>query len=204
MMIIQLSIGLLGSNCYLIYDRDGGAGAVVDPGFREGQRLEAEIAKHNLTIRYILNTHGHFDHVAGNGRLDFPHAELGIHPADRDLLMQGGGQIEVDSPPPELDLLDNAEISFGDLRLLVIHTPGHTPGSVSFYLPDHNAVLTGDTLFRGSVGRTDLPGGDLEQLRRSLRRLLSLPDETRVFPGHGPDTTIGRERGQNPWLRQLV
>ncbi len=204
-MIERLPIGLLGSNIYLVYD-DRNDAALVDPGVLDPEQLLEAIHERDLAVHYILNTHGHFDHVAGNGRLDLPEARLAIHPADRELLASGGGGAAFGlplppSPQPELDLVDGAEIIVGRLRVQVIHTPGHTPGSVSLYVPEEQALLTGDTLFAGSIGRTDLEGGSRRALNASLERLMTLPDEIRVYPGHGPPTTIGHERRHNPWIQ---
>jgi hydroxyacylglutathione hydrolase len=208
MQIVQLPIGLLGANCYLIYAAEGEEAAVVDPGVLDPRLLLEEIANRDLRVKYLINTHGHFDHVAGNGFLASPEVILGIHPADRDLLLHGGGGPQFGlrippSPEPELDLVDGVKLSLGTTTLEVIHTPGHTPGCVCLYLPDEAALLTGDTLFAGSVGRTDLPGGDHHQLETSLARLLLLPPSTRVFPGHGQATTLDVEKRRNPWLKVL-
>jgi len=140
-MIIQLPIGLMGSNCYLIYDHDEGEGAIVDPGVLETHALMREVNQHQLHIQYILNTHGHFDHVVANSILDLPDAPLAIHAEDRDLLLAGGGAPMfglpfVSSPEPSLILADRMVLAVGDLRVEVLHTPGHTPGSVCFYIPE--------------------------------------------------------------------
>ncbi len=205
-MIIQLPIGLLGSNCYIVHN--AGESAVVDPGFDDPEPLLEALNTHGLRVRYILNTHGHFDHTIGNARLQLPEAQLAIHPADRQLLLSGGGLAqfglpEIASPEPALDLVEETPLTLGTLHIKVLHTPGHTPGSVCLYIPETGDVLTGDTLFAGAVGRTDLPGGDARQLTQSLRKLLQLPAETRVHPGHGDPTTLGVERQHNPWLQRL-
>jgi hydroxyacylglutathione hydrolase len=206
-MILQLRIGLLDSNCYLVYERDGGEAAIVDPGFSRPDQLEAEVRRRNLRVAYILNTHGHFDHVIGAPSLTYCSARYGIHPADRDLLANGGGAASfglpvLPMPAPDLDLIDGTVLNLGALSIKVVHTPGHTPGCVCLYLPEEEALLTGDTLFRGSVGRTDLPGGDARLLTQSLKRLLTLPPATRIYPGHGDASTLGREGRHNPWLRR--
>jgi len=198
----------MSSNCYVIYDHDQGKGAIVDPGVPDVRALLGEVDQHQLHIQYILNTHGHFDHVASNSILDLPDADLAIHAEDRDLLLAGGGAPMfglpfVPSPEPALILEDGMVLAIGDLRVEVLHTPGHSPGSVCFYLPEEQALLTGDTLFASSVGRTDLPGGNHQALERSLRRLCELPGSTRVYPGHGDATTIDRERRVNPFLSRL-
>lgn len=207
-MIIQLPIGLLGSNCYVIYDHNQGTGAIVDPGVPDVRALMREVDQHQLHIQYTLNTHGHIDHTMANGLLDLPDADLAIHAGDRDLLLAGGGASMfgltfASSPKPALILEDGMVLAIGDLRVEVLHTPGHTPGSVCFYIPEEQGLLTGDTLFANSVGRTDLPGGSHKILEQSLRRLGELPGSTRVYPGHGDTTTIDRERRVNPFLRHL-
>ncbi len=207
-MILRLPIGLVGSNTYLVYDEENGDGVIVDPG-GETQPLLDEIGQRRVQVRYILNTHAHFDHVAANAavkaQFDVP---LGLHPADRELLLHGGGAAlfglnYVPSPPPDLDLVEGLGLEIGALHFQVLHTPGHTPGSVCLYIPEESALLTGDTLFAGGVGRTDLPGGNARQLTESLRRLLALPPETTVYPGHGAVTTLRAERHHNPWLQRL-
>ncbi len=207
-MLIQLPIGLLQSNCYLVYDAESRAGAVIDPSGDVTPLLD-QIREHALDIRYILNTHGHFDHIGANAQLtEMFNAPLGLHPADRALLDLGGGAPwynlpYIPSPEPALALEDETTLELGALRIQVIHTPGHTPGSVCFYIPAETNLITGDTLFAGSVGRTDLPGGDARTLTRSLRRLLMLPDNTNIYPGHGPASTLAEEKRHNPWVRRL-
>lgn len=209
MHILRLPIGLLDSNCYLLYDRDGGDAAIVDPGMLDPRELLQEIANRDLHVRYVLNTHGHFDHVAGNGLLEVDEADLGIHPADRELLLQGGGGAHfglavAPSPEPTLDLTDGVTLLLGTAPIEILHTPGHTPGCVCLYVPDEAALLSGDTLFAGSVGRTDLAGGSHRELENSLARLLQLPGKTGIYPGHGPATTLDVEKRRNPWLKGLV
>jgi glyoxylase-like metal-dependent hydrolase (beta-lactamase superfamily II) len=193
----------------LVYDHEGGDGAIVDPGVQDPTRLLEEITARDLTIRYILNTHGHFDHVVGNALLDLPQALLGLHSADRRMLLAGGGGAEFgvpNKPPrePDLELTDGMQLSVGELQIRIIHTPGHSPGSICLYVPQDEALISGDTLFAGGVGRTDFYGGDLEALKQSLRRLLELPPETRIYPGHGETTTLAEERRTNPWLQELT
>ena len=205
-MIDQLPIGLLDSNCYLVYDHEGGDGAIVDPGVPQPNLLLEAISRRHLRIRYILNTHGHFDHVLGLGSLALPEALVAVHPRDRDLLVQGGGTAQFGLPvvrfaPPDLDLTDGTVLTVDGLRIEVIHTPGHTLGSVCLYVPTDGALITGDTLFAGSVGRTDLLGGDPQMLALSLKRILELPDQTLIYPGHGNATTLVYERRHNPWLQ---
>ncbi len=204
-MIITLPMGIMEANCYLIYDKDGGEGVVIDPG-GDGRPLLQTIAKNTLVIRYILNTHGHFDHTAGNADLDVLNAPLAIHPADRDLLLEGGGAPWfgldfVPSPTPTVELSEGLVLTIGQFHIEIVHTPGHTPGSVCFYIPEEKSLISGDTLFAGSVGRSDLPGGDARILDASLQRLLDFPPDTHIYPGHGPTSTLAIERRSNPWLR---
>lgn len=207
-MIIRLPIGILESNGYLACDEISRQGVVIDPG-GDLTSLQVEIQRREIQVRYILNTHGHFDHIAANaGLIAALIVPLGLHPADRELLLAGGGaawygQAYVPSPPPTLDLEDGLVLKTGALHIEVIHTPGHTPGSVCFYIPQDGALITGDTLFAGSVGRADLPGGNARELAQSLRRLLAFPETTRIYPGHGPSSTLAQEKRYNPWLQRL-
>ena len=196
---------------------DGTDAALVDPGTatrEERQAVEAYVAARGLRVRHLLLTHGHLDHVFGAAHfagLYGAHAEHGgwqMHPADEPLLAAAVAQgemygVRVDAPPaPAHRLADGDTVRLGDHAFEVLHVPGHSPGSVAFYAEADGLVLGGDVLFRGSVGRTDLWGGDTETLLASIReRLLVLPDATRVVSGHGPETTIGEERAANPFLR---
>ncbi len=207
-MIIRLPIGMVGSNTYLLYDEEGREGAIIDPGGETAPLLK-EIERHKVQVQYLLNTHAHFDHIASNNyiKLKFD-ARLGLHPNDLDLLLEGGGAAwfglaYVPSPPPDIDLVDSKKLKLGTLHIEVIHTPGHTPGSVCLHVPEEKALFTGDTLFADSVGRTDLPGGDPQRLTKSLRALLSLPDDTLLYPGHGASTTLADARQYNPWIKRL-
>jgi glyoxylase-like metal-dependent hydrolase (beta-lactamase superfamily II) len=181
-------------------------GAVIDPG-DDADRILAGAKKANLRIAHIINTHGHFDHVGGNRQLKAAtDAELMIHPLDAPMLKQLGrmagafGLSAENSPAPDRLVEDGHTIAVGDLRLEVIHTPGHTPGGISLHV--NGCVFVGDTLFQGSIGRTDFPGGDFDTLLTSIRtRLFVLDDTTTVYTGHGPDTTIGTEKRFNPFAR---
>jgi glyoxylase-like metal-dependent hydrolase (beta-lactamase superfamily II) len=166
-------------------------GAIIDPG-AEAFRIVKVITNAGLRIKYILITHGHFDHTGAAGELkDIVKAPVWIHRLDA----QGLGF------PPDGELADGQEIEVGTYRIKVIHTPGHSPGGVCLYAP--GAVFTGDTLFYGSIGRTDFPGGDHNRLITGVKeKIFPLGDDVRVYPGHGPASTIGRERGTNPFFRQ--
>jgi glyoxylase-like metal-dependent hydrolase (beta-lactamase superfamily II) len=182
--------------------------AVIDPAWA-GESLYDYVQEEGLALEAILLTHAHFDHIAGAAALRrLSGARLLAHPDSRPLLRQAslhaqawGFQIE---SPPDLDgeLAEGQVIEIGTLRLEVLYTPGHAPGHVCFYEASAGAVFDGDVLFSGSIGRSDLPGGDHPQLLRSIReKLLTLPDDTSVYSGHGPITTIERERRWNPFLR---
>ena len=207
-MIVQIPLGILEANCYLVYDEANGEGVIVDPG-GDTTPLRREIEQRHVKIKAILNTHGHFDHSAGNAELASLNVPLGIHPDDRNLLAEGGGAAWFGFPTgpamhPTIELTEGFEYAVGNLCLHVLTTPGHTPGSVCFYIPEENALLTGDTLFAGGIGRSDLPGGDPRALTASLTRLLTLPPETAIYPGHGPTSTLAQEKCHNPWLRLIA
>lgn len=197
---------MIQANCYLAGCEETGAGVIIDPG-DEAERILAEVEAAGLTIKYILNTHAHFDHIMANGPLAAAlGAPLALHPLDLPLLRQNGGAalFGLEAPPsPEPDLLlaEGDTISFGNYSLQVLYTPGHTPGHVSFYEARAKIIFDGDVLFADGIGRTDLPGGSFETLLHSINeKLMVLPDDTTVCSGHGPITTIGRERASNPWL----
>ena len=206
MIIKQLPVGPIQTNCYIAGCEETQEGVVIDPG-EEAERILAEIKALGLTVKYILNTHAHFDHILANAPLiRATGAPLALHPLDLPLLRQNGGAslfgFEVPaSPEPDLALAEGDIISFGTYTFQVLFTPGHTPGHVSFYEANTGIVFDGDVLFAGGIGRTDLPGGDYETLMASINdKLMVLPDETVVCSGHGSVTTIGRERASNPWL----
>ncbi|HFD39919.1 MAG TPA: MBL fold metallo-hydrolase [Anaerolineae bacterium] len=206
MIIVTLPVGLIQTNCYIVGCEETKEGAVIDPGGHP-QRILAEIERRELAIRYVLNTHAHFDHIDANGPIvKATGATLALHPADLPLLKAAGGAAlfglpATPGPLPDLELGDGDELAVGALRFRVLHTPGHTPGHVCFYEAAQGVLFDGDVLFHRGVGRTDLPGGSWQQLQDSIRRVLfALPDETVVYSGHGPATTIGEEKRLNPWL----
>lgn len=210
-MIYQTVVakGMVDTNCYLLACSETREVMIIDPGtFSPGEvkTILGLISQHDLKPRYILNTHGHIDHIAGNGQVKkTTGAELLIHSNDADMIGSGTlngsfmfGQ-EVVSPPADRQLKDGEHIELGKLMIKVLHTPGHTPGCICLYVD--GTLFSGDTLFAGSIGRTDLPGGDEKAIIRSIKeKLMVLPDETIVRPGHGPRTTIGAERESNPFL----
>ncbi len=211
MIIEHIPVGLLACNCVVLGDEKTKRAIVIDPG-DEIDKIEALLAKHNLTVSAILATHAHIDHVGGlallRGRTGAPAL---IHEADIELYNALAIQAQwlgVPAPPVgtiDRRLIDGGSIDFGSLKVDVLHTPGHTPGSVSLVLPqDRPVVFSGDTLFAGSIGRTDLWGGSLDDIMRSIRdTLMALPDEALVVPGHGPETSIGAERRSNPFIREM-
>lgn len=194
------------ANCYILGCEETKECAVIDPG-DETDRILLALAESALKVKYILNTHGHFDHVGGNKKMkDATGADILIHPLDAPMLNSlsasaaNWGFSADDSPAPDRTIEDGDTISFGNITLKVLHTPGHTPGGVSFYT--NGNIFAGDTLFQGSIGRTDFPGGDYETLISGVRnKLFVLEDDVNVFPGHGPATTIGREKRFNPFFR---
>jgi len=199
-------VGPLQSNSYLVVDERSRQAAVIDPGMESESVLEA-VRREGLRVESVIITHGHFDHVFSSAAFK---AETGaqviMHPDDVPLLLEMPETARFFGfkapPPPQPDRLvrEGDVIKVGELALRVLETPGHTPGGISLCLD--NAVFVGDTLFAGSVGRTDLRGGSLDALLRSIRtRLLTLPDWTVVYPGHGPATSIGAERRDNPFLQ---
>ena len=202
-----LPVGALQCNCSILGDEASGEALVVDPG-DEVPRILALLDKHKLTVKQILITHAHIDHIAGAARLQaLTGAPILYNQNDLPLVKMmavQAGWLGVETPevrPPDDTLDDGKLIAIANLTGSILHTPGHTQGSVCLYLPEQNLLLAGDTLFAGSVGRTDLPGGDGPTLLRSIHsKLLPLPDETIVLPGHGPITTIGDERKTNPFL----
>jgi len=203
-----LPVGPLQCNCSVIGDDVTREAMVIDPG-DDIDDVAAIIRKHNLKVKQIVITHAHIDHVGGAMKLRaLTGAPILLNQNDYALLkmldmqatwvgMPSPGDVKIDA---ELD--HDQSLSAGSLAANVLHTPGHTEGSVCLYFPAEKLLIAGDTLFAGSIGRTDLPGGSLDKIMRSLhQRVLALPDETVVIPGHGPKTTIGEEREGNPFLK---
>jgi glyoxylase-like metal-dependent hydrolase (beta-lactamase superfamily II) len=200
-MIECLAVGALETNCYIVADDATKEAALIDPAGDEG-RIRKILKENSLKLKFILNTHGHGDHIGANGSFKVP---IYIHRLDADFLRDPKKNLSsffmfgIRSPEAERLLEHGDKISLGNLEFEVIHTPGHTPGSVSFKLGD--VIFTGDALFAGGIGRTDFPYGDEELLLRSIRdRLLVYSDDTVIYPGHGESSTIGRERRENPFL----
>ena len=210
MEVEQMKVGFMDVFCYIVACPRTKEALVIDPAGDE-KRVVDRIAKKGLSLQYIVNTHGHPDHTCGNAKVKaLTHAKIVMHamddtmfnsPAGQDMARQWGFAL---SPPADVTVKDGDHISVGDVALEVIHTPGHSPGGICL-LSDGN-LFTGDTLFVGAIGRTDLPGADYDQFMDSIkRRLLALPGDTIVWPGHDygerPHSTIDFERRTNPWLR---
>ncbi len=200
-------MGSFAMNCYLVCDEDSREAIFIDPG-AEAERLIDEVEKENLNLKYIINTHCHIDHTAEVDKV-MNHFNLPFHMHEGDIgllksLKEQGSffGISVGEIPQSIKFVeDGNHLLIGDRKCTIIHTPGHSPGGISIKIDSD--VFVGDCLFLDSIGRTDLPGGDYEQLINSIRtRLLSLDDATIVYPGHGPPTTIGRERQHNPFLHE--
>jgi hydroxyacylglutathione hydrolase len=203
-----LPVGVLGCNCSVIGDETGREAIVIDPG-DDVSEIIAILDRHRLTVKMIVITHAHIDHIGGAEKLRaHTGAPVYMHEADKMLSdrldmqaawlgMETPKDPGIDKPAHEGDI-----VRAGAIEAHVLHTPGHTPGSISLYLPLESKVIAGDTLFQGSIGRTDLPGGDTAQIGRSIRgKLYTLPEDTIVFPGHGKTTSIGEEKRHNPFVR---
>ena len=200
-VVKKFIVGPLGTNCYVIYEKSSLKGVLIDPGV-----FDPEIAKYieenSIKITHTLNTHGHADHILGDAAFGFP---VLIHELDEPYL--GNSEInlavwiDVKVGPVKVERLlkDGDIVEVGDLKLEIIHTPGHTPGGITVKVG--SLLFTGDTLFFEGIGRTDIPGGSHEEILKSIKeKLMTFPDSTHVFPGHGPETTIGHERENNPYL----
>ncbi len=230
MLLTSFPAGPLQANCYFVAEGEGGACAIVDPGMESFEAIEKVVDEHGFTVAAVLVTHGHFDHMwcaqDVAARYGCP---VWIHPADRHLLSdpmaavsgqsaamlrQQFADIEMPDfaePADVRDAVDGARIEVGTLTLTVDHCPGHTPGTVMYRIdypgpePVSQVAFSGDFLFFGSIGRTDLTGGDHSEMVESLRtKVLTLPDDVVVLPGHGQQTSIGREKATNPFLTELT
>jgi hydroxyacylglutathione hydrolase len=201
----MLIVGPIQANCFILGCERTREAAVIDPG-GDVDEILMTLAKDKLRSVYIINTHGHFDHAADNKRLkEVTGAELLIHRADAPMILhqKTSGEMwgmKVDnSPAPDRYLEEGDVVTFGEISLKVLHTPGHSPGGIS--LVTDKIVFVGDTIFAGSIGRTDFPGGDYDGLIRSVReKIFPLGDDVVIYPGHGPKTTVGRERRSNPFF----
>jgi glyoxylase-like metal-dependent hydrolase (beta-lactamase superfamily II) len=206
MKVIPISVGTFQVNCYLAAAPNHQA-LVIDPGDDAGI-IAVTVRQNKLTVAGYLITHGHMDHVSGLAEMTrtFP-APVSIHPLDESWAFSHLNQAlpYYDSPerPTKIErlLADGQHYEDAGLRYEIIATPGHSPGGVCFYFPDEKVIFTGDTLFLGTIGRTDLDGSDEKLMKKSLARLAKLPDDTAVYPGHGPETTIGQEKRTNPFMQ---
>lgn len=198
--------GSMLANCYIIADEETKEAAIIDPS-AEGEEILKVVKDSNLKVKYIINTHGHMDHIGANAKIkEATGAKILIHRDDQNLL---GSPVKnlaifwgrmIKSPPADRFLKNGEKISLGNLKIKVIHTPGHTKGSICLLVD--NRLFTGDTLMRNTIGRTDLPGASSKMLVQSIKeRLLPLGDEVKVYPGHEGETTIGQERKNNPFIR---
>ncbi len=211
MNLKMLTVGSLFTNCYAVWCSKTREAIVIDPGFdRQGEAEEVlgVLKENGLKAKFIVDTHGHPDHTCGNGTVkEATGAPILIHERDADMLSEQGERLAalfgflVNSPVADGLLKDGDTVKFGQVVLRVLHTPGHSPGSVSLVGAD--CVFTGDTLFAGSIGRVDLPGGSGKEMMQSLlEKLALLPDRFVVYPGHGPKSTIGEEKRSNPFLQK--
>jgi hydroxyacylglutathione hydrolase len=207
MRVEKIAVGQLDVNCFVVSDGSPEA-MVIDPG-DESDRISWTIDQLSLRPRYILFTHAHYDHVCAGGDLKARYgASIVMHESERDTYLAtkdlciSWGYGPEDFPPPDLLVKDGDLITVGGITFEVLHAPGHTPGGICLY--GSKTLFSGDTLFRGAVGRTDLAGGDIELLGNSLKRILDFPPDTRVLCGHGEETTIGFELQHNPFLRGRI
>jgi hydroxyacylglutathione hydrolase len=220
-LIVGFPAGSFAANCYLVASGPRSECVIIDPGQDAEQGINDVVDEYHLQPVAVLATHGHIDHIWSVAPVcDARGIPAYIHPADRALLSDPGrglslvagqqlfGGLTFTEPDDVRELTDGMRLELAGLELVVDHAPGHTPGSVTFGLPpvtEAGTLFSGDLLFAGSIGRTDLPGGDYETILTSLARVcLSLPDETQVLAGHGPETTIGAERAHNPFLAGLA
>jgi glyoxylase-like metal-dependent hydrolase (beta-lactamase superfamily II) len=209
--IIRLTLGPMPNNVYLLGDDRSGDAVVIDPSF-ESEKVLQKAEEMGWTIRQVWLTHGHFDHLAGAKEIALafdPPLPIGLHPVDADWYNKAGGAgqfgLSVPQPPePTLWFEHGQSLGLGpecSPIVEVLHAPGHSAGHVMFYCQSLKALICGDVIFREGVGRTDLPGGDMRTLLQTIReQVLTLPDETRLLPGHGPESTVGHERIHNPFL----
>lgn len=213
MKVARFEFSLFGINTYVVYDPESRECAIIDPGMieeREREALDNFIARENLRVTHLINTHMHIDHAIGDTYVGKKYGvPVEAHPADEVLGQRLDQQAQMFGMSEQAEgisissyLSDGDRIVIGKGELEVLHVPGHSPGSVVLYDRDGGFIIAGDVLFQGSIGRTDLPGGSMTELLSGIRsKLLTLPDDTIVFPGHGPSTSIGKERGSNFYLK---
>ena len=208
MIIKKLVVGFLETNCYIVGCERTKKAFIVDPG-AESSRIIEEVKKEHLNPEYIISTHGHGDHIGANENIkqEFGDLKILIHANDKDMLIDASKNLSADfamnyvSPSADLVLNGGEIIEVGSLELKILFTPGHTPGGISIFIRKEKAVFTGDVLFCSSVGRTDLPSSSGADLVRAIKeKLMVLDSDVVIYPGHGPDSTIGKERESNPFL----
>ena len=210
MKIDHLILGGYETNCYVLRTSEAAQDCLIIDAGLGAEKLIKFLKEHKLNPLAIVLTHGHIDHIEGVAalRIEFPDIKVHIHKLDADMLTEPytnlsamtGSAFSVE--PADFLLEEQSVIELAEIKLSVLHTPGHTPGGISLYSKDDRVVFVGDTLFAESIGRTDFPNGNMEQLLQGIReKLFTLPDETKVYPGHGPITTIAHERQYNPFLR---
>lgn len=201
----KIVVGVIANNCYIVSDQENNA-FVVDPG---GDAEDIIKECQGLNIHYIVNTHGHLDHIGANTELKnaFPNAKIVIHKDDEEMLYDPNLNLstlmgkKVTSVKADIVVNDGDVLQFGKKKIEIMHTPGHTRGGIILRIDDF--VFSGDTIFAGSVGRTDFPGGDMKTLVNSIKsKVLNLPDNSTIYPGHGPETTVKEERESNPFLQK--
>lgn len=211
MKVLTYVVGPLETNTYVIYDEKSLEALIVDPGGDEIVDYVSNLLV-DLNVKYVIATHGHLDHVLGIRALrSLCKVKFLIHRDDKDVLSMSldwadiwGVNVTLDDVKPDDYLDEGFSVTLGGVEFKILHTPGHSPGSITIYAPSLKIAFTGDTLFKGSVGRTDLPGGSLKELKASLRRLvIELDKSTKVFPGHGPSTTLEEELTNNRYLRNV-
>ena len=207
MQVYNIPTGAIGTNTYLVYDEDTSKGFLVDPGaYSSG--ISEKIKEMGIDLQYIILTHGHADHIMGveGFRNDFPELKVIAHSEEKEMLGDSylnmsrdfGKQVTLDA---DIYVEDDQEMSVGGINLKFLFTPGHSPGGMCIYIADENTLFSGDTLFQGSIGRTDFPGCSFPALEKAVHeKLWPLPDETQVFPGHMGPTNIGYEKGHNPFV----
>ncbi len=201
-----LTVGIFGSNSYLVSCPETREAVVLDPG-AEGGKIAERIRDLGLKVTAIVNTHGHIDHVLANLHIkNATGASLIMHPEEVPLYRKPGFILSFFTrklPSPDREIKEGDKVNFGKCRAEVLHTPGHTPGGITLYIC--GCLFTGDTLFAGSVGRTDMWGGSMNRLLESInKKIVPLPEDTVVYPGHGPPTTVGEEKKQNPFIKNAI
>ncbi len=214
MRVMVVPAGAFLVNTLLVWDEDSKEAMIVDPGSVSAlEEIEDRVQREGLVVKYIVNTHEHPDHIAANAwaKLKFQDAKLVMHPkaaedlnywVESEIGEMAGAEY---SPPPDFTVEDGEEIVLGEKKFKVIYTPGHSPGSIVLYSPDDNMAIVGDLIFKGSIGRYDLPKSSYEELKTSILRLLSnLREDTVIFPGHGLRTTVKEEIDNNPFIREMV